>query len=359
MRSIPFLLLAVCAAARAYEFNYDSIVSGVNHPTAMVFINDTTALLTERAGKLRYVRDGQLDPEPVAGVPQVHVAGQAGLFDIALDPQFGSNGTIYLSYADGVSGSNTLAVAAARLDGNQLAGLRVIFRAQPGRSTSFHYGGRLVFLPDGTMLISSGEGFEYREKAQFLDTHFGKTLRIHSDGSVPIDNPFRDTQGALPEIFSYGHRNPQGLVLGAGGEIYMHEHGPRGGDELNLIEPGKNFGWPAITHGVDYSGAYVSPFSSYPGLEQPLLHWTPSIAPAGMTMYDGREFSEWRGNLLVAALVEKSVRRVVLDGREVVAQEILFSELDRRLRDVRTGPGGEIYLLTDYADGEVIRVTAK
>jgi len=353
------LLLALSAMAGAYEFEYETIVSGVDHPTALVFTDQNTALLTERNGALRYIRDGELDPTPINGMPEVFVAGQAGLFDVLLHPEFSENQTLYLSFAQGSAKANTLKIARATLNGYELQNLEIIFAAQPLRDSSFHYGGRMVFLPDGTLLLTSGEGFEYRVKAQFLDNHFGKTIRINADGSVPADNPYIDVENVLPEIYSYGHRNLQGLVIGANQEIYSHEHGPLGGDELNLIEPTKNYGWPAITYGVDYSGAHVSPYSKYAGMEQPLIYWVPSIAPGGMTLYNGDEFPEWRGNLLVAALAEKSVRRIVINGREVLQQETLFTDLELRLRDVRYGPDGAIYLLTDADEGKVIRVKAK
>ena len=356
---IMAVLLALNITASAYEFEYETIVSGVDHPTALVFVDQNTALLTERNGRLRYIRDGELDPTPIDGVPEIFVAGQAGLFDVLLDPGFEENQTIYLSFAQGNAKANTLKIARATLNGHELNNLEIIFAAQPLRDSSFHYGGRMIFLPDGTLLLTCGEGFEYREKAQFLDNHFGKILRINADGSVPANNPYMGVEYALPEIYSYGHRNLQGLVLGANEEIYSHEHGPMGGDELNLIEPTKNYGWPAITYGVDYSGAHVSPYSSYAGMEQPLVYWVPSIAPGGMTLYAGQQFSQWQGNLLVAALAEKSVRRIVIEGRKVLQQETLFTDLGQRIRDVRYGPDGEIYLLTDADNGKVIRVTAK
>jgi glucose/arabinose dehydrogenase len=357
-RMLMAALLAATSSALAYEFNYETIVSGVDHPTALVFINQTTALLTERNGGLRYLRDGKLDGERINAVPQVYVAGQAGLFDVLPDPDFAANRQIYLSFSQGSPDNNTLKIARATLNEYELDDLQIIFAAQPLRATAFHYGGRMIFLPDGTLLFTCGDGFEYRERAQSLDSHFGKVLRINTDGSVPADNPYVANSGVQSEIYSYGHRNLQGLVLGSDGQIYSHEHGPRGGDELNLIEPTKNYGWPAITYGVDYSGAHVSPYSSYAGMEQPLLHWTPSIAPGGMTQYRGQEFSTWQGSLLVAALAEKSVRRVVVDGRDVLHQEILFADIGKRMRDVRVGPGGEIYLLTDADDAQVIKVTA-
>ena len=358
MRVLLAALLAATCSVEAYEFEFETIVTGVNHPTALVFIGPATALLTERNGALRYVRDGRLDSQQITGVPEVYVAGQAGLFDVLPDPGFAENQRIYLAFAQGSPGSNTLKIASATLNSHELIDLQIIFTAQPLRDTAFHYGGRMIFLPDGTLLITSGDGFEYREQAQSLDNHFGKILRINSDGSVPADNPYATKAGARAEIYSYGHRNLQGLVIGGDGRVFSHEHGPRGGDELNLIEAGKNYGWPAITYGVDYSGAHVSPYSSYPGMQQPLLYWTPSIAPGGMTIYTGREFPDWQGSLLVAALAEQSVRRVVVQGRDVVAQEVLFADRGLRMRDVRVGPDGEVYLLIDAEEGQVIRVTA-
>lgn len=353
-----FLSFNFWSNAHCYEFEFETVVTGINHPTSLVFLNDETALITERNGGLRKITKGHLDPTPITGVPVVFVAGQAGLFDVILDPNFDKNQTIYLSYAQGTAKSNTLKVARARLQGMTLVAVEEIFVAVPHRTTAFHYGGRMAFLADGTLLIGCGDGFDYREQAQFLDNHFGKTIRINSDGSIPSDNPYVGDESAKPEIFSYGHRNPQGMVL-AQGQIFLHEHGPRGGDELNLIQPRNNYGWPAITYGVDYSGAHVSPYSKYPGLEQPLLHWTPSIAPGGMTLYNGREFPDWQGNLLVAALAEHTVRRIVLSNNKVDKQEVLFRDLNLRLRDVRQGPKGELYLLTDTDSGDIIRVTAR
>ena len=209
------------------------------------------------------------------------------------------------------------------------------------------------------MPVTSGDGFDFREQAQALDSLLGKVLRINTDGSIPDDNPFVGRSDARPEIFTYGNRNPQAVVVTRAGKVWVHEHGPRGGDELNLIAPGRNYGWPAITYGMDYSGAYVSPFTSADGMEQPIVQWTPSIAPAGMTEYQGDAFPEWQGNLFVAALAEKTVRRLTLDGNAVATQEIMFADLDTRFRDVRTGPDGFIYLLTDSDSGKVYRVSPK
>lgn len=360
MKTIFFLLfLFSWITANADDFKFETIATGLDHPTALIFIDQDTALVSERNGSLRYLRSGKLDPTPIDGLPDVFVAGQAGLFDILLDVNFAQNKIIYLSFAQGTAEANTLKVARATLDDHALRNVEIIFAASPLRASAFHYGGRMIFLPDGTLLLTSGEGFEYREKAQFLDNHFGKIIRINADGSVPTDNPYLGVENALPEIYSFGHRNLQGLVLGVNQEIYSHEHGPMGGDELNLIEPTRNYGWPAVTYGVDYSGAHVTPYQTYPGMQEPIIYWVPSIAPGGMTLYNGQEFPEWQGNLLVAALAEKSVRRIVIKGTEVSLQETLFTDLDKRIRDVRQGPDGAVYLLTDSDDSEIIRVTAK
>ena len=202
-----------------------------------------------------------------------------------------------------------------------------------------------------------GDGFDFREQAQLLDNHFGKLIRINKDGTVPADNPFIGRDDALPEIWTYGHRNPQGLLVSADGTVWLHEHGPRGGDELNVIKPGKNYGWPAITHGVDYSGAYVSPYTEATGMEQPVTYWVPSIAPGGFCEYQGDAFPQWQGNLFVAALAEKSVRRLEMLGAMVLSQEIMFTELNQRIREVRQGPDGYLYLLTDSDEGKVLRVS--
>jgi len=225
------------------------------------------------------------------------------------------------------------------------------------KDTPVHFGGRMAFLPDGTLLIGLGDGFDYREQAQLLDNHFGKIARIHTDGSVPQDNPFLGTEGALPEIYSYGHRNIQGLVFDAEtGLIWQHEHGPRGGDEVNIIRPGENYGWPLATHGIDYSGAMVSPWRSQPGMIDPTHVWTPSIAPAGMTLYRGEMFAEWNGRLLVSALAARHARVLAIDGQQVADDRIILEEIGERLRDIRTAPDGSVWVLTDANPGKVLRI---
>ena len=246
-------------------------------------------------------------------------------------------------------------LSSAELVNNSLINNNVIFEAKAPRRTSVHIGAKIAFLNDGTLLLNSGDGFDHREKAQYLDNHFGKIIRINKDGSIPADNPFTNLMGALPEIYSYGHRNMQGLIVTSSGEIYEHEHGPKGGDEINLINPGLNYGWPAITYGIDYSGAVISPFTEKEGMEQPLLHWTPSIAPSDMIYYENDLYPELSNSFLVTALVSKDVKKVVFDnGRDY--QESLFSDLKQRLRNIEASPAGVIYLLTDGPGGKLIKV---
>lgn len=355
MISLLMLLLLV-STANASEYKIETVADGLSHPWAIAFLPDGDMLVTERSGQLRRITGGVLQQEPIANLPDMYIGGQGGLLDIILDPGFEVNHQLYLSFSIGKKSANTLQVISAKLDGNSLENITTIFTASPDKDTPHHFGGRLALMPDQTLLITVGEGFDYREQAQLLDNHFGKVVRINKDGTVPADNPFIDRDGVLPEIWTYGHRNQQGLLVSADGTIWLHEHGPRGGDELNIIEPGKNYGWPAITHGMDYSGAYVSPYTEAPGMEQPVTYWAPSIAPAGFCEYLGNAFEEWRGNLFVAALAEKSVRRLVMEDGRVKSQETMFTELDQRIREVRAGPDGFLYLLTDSDEGQVLRV---
>ena len=352
-------VFALCAGwgghVAAQDYEVETVAEGLAFPWSLAFLPDGGMLVTEREGRLRIIRDDRLDPTPVAGVPDTYVQGQGGFFDIVLDPDFTANRQVYLSYSQGTRSANHLAVGRARFDGASLSGFEEILIGEPDKDTPHHFGGRMAFLADGTLLIVSGDGFDYREQAFDLGSLLGKTLRIGPDGSIPRDNPFVGRDDARPEVWSYGHRNQQGIVATPQG-VYLHEHGPRGGDELNRIEPGNNYGWPAITYGMDYSGSYISPYTEHPGMEQPVLYWTPSIAPAGLAYYDGMAFPDWQGDLFVAALVEQSVRRVDLEDGEAVGEEILFTELGMRLRDVRAGPDGYLYLLTDSAEGSVLRV---
>jgi len=355
-RSVAFVLsLGAGTLTSASAYDVETVAQGLAYPWSLAFLPDGDMLVTERDGRLRIVRDGELDPTPITGVPQAYARGQGGLSEVLLDLGYATNRLIYLSYSEGTRAANRLAVGRGQFDGTTLSDFQVIFRVEPDKDTSHHFGARMAFLGDGTLLIASGDGFEYREQALDLNNLLGKIVRINADGSIPADNPFVGQDDARPEVWTYGHRNQQGIVVTDSG-VYMHEHGPRGGDELNRLEPGKNYGWPAITYGVDYSGAQISPFTELPGMEQPLIHWTPSIAPAGLAYYEGTAFPAWQGNLFAAALAEKSVRRIELEDGEVANQEILFTELNARIRDVRAGPDGYLYLLTDSSEGKILRV---
>ncbi len=362
---LPVLALALLGAALSPgpvaaepAWRAETVAEGLVHPWSLAFLPDGRLLVTERAGRLRVIADGRLLPEPVTGVPEAFVASQAGLFEVLPAPDFEDSRLLYLSLASGERRANATRVVRGRLEGSALVAVEEVFLARPQQATPVHYGGRMLFLPDGTLLVTLGDGFNYREQAQALDSHFGTIVRVNADGSVPADNPFVNTPGALPEIWSYGHRNVQGIVLDpVTGRLYAHEHGPRGGDELNLIEPGRNYGWPVVTHGVDYTGAIITPFTEREGMEPPLIDWTPSIAPAGMTRYDGALFPEWSGQLFIAALAGQHVVRVALDADgQPTAQARLFEALGERFRDVRTGPDGSLYLLTDSPRGRVLRI---
>jgi len=349
-----FLLLSSCVQAKDYKV--EKIVEGLNYPWSIVFLPNKDFLVTERAGSLRMIRNGKLLEQKIAGLPKILVRGQGGLMEVILDPDFINNQKLYLSFSSGTRGNNTLKVISAKLVDMSLKQVKVILTVSPDRDTPHHYGARMVFLKDGTLLITSGDGFNFREQAQQLDNMFGKILRINTDGSIPKDNPFVGQKNTLPEIYSYGHRNPQAILLSKDGKIWSHEHGPKGGDELNLIKPGLNYGWPAITYGVDYSGAIISPYSEAEGMEQPVTYWVPSIAPSGMTEYQGDIFPEWRGNLFVSALAERSVRRLTLKDGKVSGQQVMLAELNERIRDIRTGPDGYLYVLTDSDQGSVLKL---
>lgn len=344
-------LVLTAGPAPAIEFRLETWAEGLDHPWSLAFLPDRSALVTERRGTLRTLsRDGDVGP-PVAGVPPVYHAGQGGLFDVVLHPRFEANRTLFLSYAEGSADDNGTAVARAEYRDGQLSNVTVIFRNFSRIDTSAHYGGRLAFLPDGSLLLTTGEGFDYRESAQDLASGLGKVLRMQTDGRPAAGNPFPES----PYVYSYGHRNPQGLAVAADGTVWLHEHGPRGGDEINRIESGVNYGWPAITYGVDYSGALISPFTAWEGMAQPMWQWTPSIAPSGLAVYAGDEFPEWRGDLLVGALVAREVRRLEMRNGIPVTEEPLFESVGERVRDVRVGPGGALFLLLPDRVVRVVR----
>ncbi len=332
-------------------------MAGLEHPWGMAFLPDGRILVTERSGRLRIVDNGKLDPTPVSGLPRIEAEGQGGLLDIILHPDFKDNGWIYLSYvAPGAEGMGT-EVSRARLVNHRLTDLQVIFRLERKTDKTYHFGSRLLFDRSGYLYITIGDRGD-RPRAQALDDQAGSVIRIHDDGMIPEDNPFIAQHGAKPEIFSYGHRNPQGMALHPKtGEVWIHEHGPQGGDELNLIHKGRNYGWPIITYGVNYViGTSIGEGTHKHGMEQPNYYWVPSIAPSGMSFYNADKFPEWKGDLFVGSLKFQLLVRLELDGNKVIREERLLKEKLGRIRDVRTGPDGYIYLLTDESDGKLVRL---
>ena len=335
------------------------VASGLQNPWSLAFLPDGRMLVTERPGRLRIVgRDGSVSA-PIDGVPEVHARGQGGLLDVALSPNFADDKLIVFSYAEPTAGGARTAVARARLDaeGLRLEEVRRIFAQNEDPSGNHHWGSRLVFARDGTLFITLGDRFHSRERAQALDSHLGKVVRIAIDGSVPADNPLAGRSDARPEIWSWGHRNVQGAALHPQtGELWTHEHGPQGGDEINRTRAGLNYGWPEVTYGREYvTGRKIGAGEAREGVEPPVLQFTPSIAPSGMAFYTGDVFPQWKGNLFVGALKFQLVARVVLEGDRVVHEERLFAELGRRIRDVRQGPDGHLWLL-DETEGRILRL---
>ncbi len=343
------------------DLRVETVATGLVHPWALAFLPDGRMLVTERPGRLRIVtRDGKLSP-PVEGLPPIFVRGQGGLLDVILDRNYAQNKTVYFCFADPFDGGGRTALARARLDDGakpRLDDLKIVFRQEGPPSTGNHYGCRIVHMPDNNLFLTMGDHYGPRDEAQNLRNHLGKIVRLRSDGSVPPDNPFVNRPDAKPEIWSYGHRNAQGAAINpASGKFWMHEHGPRGGDEINIPEAGKNYGWPVIGYGIDYSGAKIHEGTHKPGMEQPIYQWTPVIAPSGMAFYGGELFPQWKGNLFVGGLATRILVRLELDGEKVAREERLLGDLSERIRDVRSGPDGALWLVTDNAAGRVLRVT--
>lgn len=357
---VTSLLFFVSLTAYSQQnYRIETVAEDLEFPWSLAFLPDGRLLITERPGRLRLLDlEGRL--HSVSGAPEVFAQGQSGLFEVLLAPDFTTSGQVYLSYTCGTRSANTLCLARAVLKNNNLQNMQQIFSAKSMREGAAHYGGRMVFLPDNTLILTLGDGFDYREEAQNPRNHLGKILRLNADGSAPADNPFVDKADTAPEIFSFGHRNVQGLVYDhQHHRILANEHGPKGGDEINWIRAGHNYGWPLVSHGIDYTGARVTPFTQLDGFDAPLLYWTPSIAPADMTLYQGMLFPDWQGDLLVAALAAKAVYRVRLTDSGAEQVDILFTELNERIRAVRTGPDGAIYLLTDSREGRLLKVTPR
>ncbi len=342
---------------KANNFKKTTILSGLEHPWSMAWLPDGTMLITERPGRLRIVRNGQLQPTPVTGVPEVFAAGQGGLMEISLHPNFAENRFVYLTYAHGNAQQNRTRVARAKFDGKALSNLEVIFEVSPAKSGTQHFGSRIVWLPDNTMLLAIGDGGNpplkiggelSREQAQKLNSHLGKIVRLNDDGSIPKDNPFVETKNANPAIWSYGHRNIQGLTFDSENKrIWSTEHGSRGGDEVNLVEAGKNYGWPVVTYSKEYTGGEISQQRSRPGMVDPKVVWTPAVAPSGLAFYNG--------DLFAGGLVSQDVRHIDLDGKGNVVSEKSI-EIGERVRDVKVAPDGKLYVITDRSDGKLIRL---
>lgn len=336
------------------------VAAGLSSPWSLAFLPDGAMLVTERGGQMRLVSaDGTLSA-PLAGLPEVHAEGQGGLLDVVLGPDFERDARIYFSYAEPTRRGARTSVASAKLDraNLRLDDVHKLFSQNDDPSGRHHWGSRLVFAPDGTLFITLGDRFFHRDKAQTLDNHFGKIVRIKPDGSIPADNPFVGKPGALGDIWSYGHRNLQGAALNpATGALWTHEHGPQGGDEVNIGRPGGNYGWPVITHGREYgSGARIGEGSARPDVIEPVKVWIPSIAPSGMLFYSGEAFPAWRGSLFVGALSGQVLARLALDGDKVVDEERLLGGAGLRIRDVRQGPDGFIYLL-DERRGRILKLS--
>lgn len=333
-----------------------TVASGLENPWGMAFLPDGRILVTERPGRMRVVsKDGTVSP-PLGNVPKVFDSGQGGLLDVTLDPDFARSRLLYFTYAEAGDGGAGTALASAVFGETTLTDVKVLFRQQPKVSGGLHFGSRVVVGSDGKLWLGLGERYR-RDEAQNLNVHLGKLVRLNRDGSVPADNPFAGRSDARPEIWSYGHRNIQGMVRHPQtGIIWLHEHGAQGGDEINIPERARNYGWPVITHGIDYSGAKIGVGTAAPGMEQPLLHWTPSIAPSGMAFYSGSKIPGWTGNLFVGSLKFGTLHRVVLDGTRVVRQEQMLKEIGDNIRDVRDGPDGFLYLATDSPRGRILRL---
>lgn len=343
----------------AGQLDVQTFAGGLVHPWGLAFLPDGKLLVTERPGRMRIVSaEGQLSP-PLKNLPEVWASGQGGLLDVITDRSFAQSRTIFFCYAERTSGGGRTAVARARLNdgGGRLDEVKVIFRQEGPLSSGNHYGCRIAQAADGNLFVTLGDHYSHRDEAQNLANHLGKVIRIAGDGSAPSDNPFVGRDGAKPEIWSLGHRNEQGLAINpANGELWEIEHGPRGGDEVNVIAKGRNYGWPVIGFGIDYSGAKIHEATRKDGMEQPVKYWVPSIAPSGMAFYTGDLLPAWTGDLLVGALAGQRLVRLELDGDAVVGEEHLLVGMGKRIRDVRDGPDGAVYLLTDEAAGEILRI---
>jgi glucose/arabinose dehydrogenase len=341
------------------RFSVTVVADDLEHPWSLAFLPDGDILVSEREGRLRVIRDGRLQPYPVSGLPEIRDWGQGGLLDLLPHPDFASNRLLYFSYSADIGWGWTTHVARGRFDGAALTDVEVLFQAEPASRGRVHFGSRLAFDGQGYLYVTVGDRGDM-DRAQDLGDLAGKVVRLHDDGRIPADNPFLDTPGARPEIFSYGHRNPQGMAVHPEtGEVWTHEHGPRGGDEINILRPGVNYGWPVVTLGIDYTGFTIGDgLKTHPDMADPLYHWTPSIAPSGMA-FASDAFPGWQGDLFVGALAGKHLARLRLEDGKVIEEERLLEDMNRRIRDVRVGPDGALWLLTDHGSGQVLRLDPK
>ena len=365
--AVSLAVLALSAPAPAQDvheseqadFIVETVAEGLEFPWSIAFLPDGAMLVAEREGRLRVIdAEGGLRAAPVAGLPEdLIVIRQGGLMGLALSPDFEADRLVYFSYAEGVEAQNRTALARGRLNADltALEDVEDLFRVNFDKRGGFHFGGRILFTPDGALLLALGDGGRHQPESQNPQNHIGAVVRLNPDGSIPEDNPV--IEGGAPGLFTYGHRNVQGVDLNPEtGSIWTHEHGARGGDEINILRPGANYGWPEITYGINYNGTIISEFREREGLEQPVWYWNPSIAPSGMAFYTGEAFEHWRGDLFVSALAAMTVQRLEIDGDRVISVENLLSEREERYRDVRSGPDGALYVLTDDIDGRVLRL---
>ncbi|UCZ56100.1 PQQ-dependent sugar dehydrogenase [Desulfurispirillum indicum] len=347
-------------ASELHHFHVEEVVGGLSHPWSIVFLPDGEVLVSERPGRLRLIRDGRLESIPVRGLPRIDPNGQGGLLDLALHPDFAENRWLYFSYVDRTSAGFTTNMARGRYLDGRLTEVQVLFTAFPRSSGGRHFGGRIVFDAAGYVYLSIGDRGQM-ERAQDFSDHAGSIIRLHDDGRIPADNPFADEADMKPEIYATGTRNAQGMAMHPlSGEIWMQEHGPRGGDEVNRLIAGANYGWPKATHGIDYDGSTITPHTELPGMESPLWHWTPSIAPSGMLFYAGDMFPHWQNQLFIGALRGQLISRLETSqdetGQWQVQEVEQFFEGQSRIRDIRQAPDGSIWVLTDHNPGQVLRL---
>ena len=354
------ILLQISVVSAASGYRIETLVEDLEYPHGIAFLPNGDLLITEKPGRLRVISGNVLQPKPVSGVPKVHFDHYSGLLDIALHPRFSENRLVYLSLIQRAGKLSTLHIVRGRYEDGRLSDVINIFTVEQVKKNAIFFGARMAFLPDDSLLFTVGDGYDTREEAQNLNNELGKIIRLKDDGGIPENNPFVGKSNIKRAIWSYGHRNVLGIMYDSVTEtVYAHDNGPWGGDELNIIESGKNYGWPFASYGKDYSGALVTPFKVYPNTEEPILQWTPSLAPSGITQCRNCQWDDWEGDLFIGMLAGRQVRRIRLQDNVVVEQEVLFANLNERIRDLRFSPAGELYLLTDGDKGRLLKVITK